>query len=194
MRIMVPYASADGSTAGIAQRIAERLRDHGHEASAQPVGSAPRIEDVDAVVLGSAIHARQWLDDASAFVNAHRQALHHRPFWTFSVGMPDAWPRWFRKMARTEETGIIAELGDLQPCGHQLFSGVVKPSQFPLASRVFLRLAGGRYGDFRDWPAIDRWATAISDRLDALAVRPALSPPDHLSAGSDPTAEREQSI
>ena len=194
MRIGVVYASADGSTAEIAQRIAERLREHGHEASARPVGSAPRIEDVDAVVLGSAVHARQWLDDATAFVNTNRQALHHRPFWTFSVGMPDALPRPFRKMARTEETGIVAQLGDLQPCGHQLFSGVVKPSQFPLASRVFLRLAGGRYGDFRDWPAIDRWATTISDHLDAPAERPAHSTPAHLAAGSESAAEHPQRI
>jgi menaquinone-dependent protoporphyrinogen oxidase len=165
MRIAVVYASADGSTAEIADRIAERLREHGHDASARPVRSVLTVGDVDAVVLGSAVHGRQWLDDATAFVNTNRQALHQRPLWTFSVGMPDALPRPFRKMARTEETGIIDQLGDLQPCGHQLFSGVVKPSQFPLASRVFLRLAGGRYGDFRDWPAIDRWAAAIADHF-----------------------------
>ena len=35
-------------------------------------------------------------------------------------------------------------------------------------------------GDFRDWPAIDRWATAISDHLDAVAERPAHSTPAHL--------------
>ena len=44
-----------------------------------------------------------------------------------------------------------------------------KPSQFPLAGRIFLHLAGGRYGDFRDWPAIDGWAVEIADQLDALA-------------------------
>ncbi|MDA8047797.1 MAG: flavodoxin [Actinomycetota bacterium] len=170
MRVLVAYATADGSTEEIADRIAARLRAHGHHASARPVSSAGGIDGVDVVVLGSAIHGRQWLDPATTFVNANRRALLDRPFWIFSVGMPDALPKAVRRMARTEETAILDQLGDLRPVGHQLFSGVVKPSQFPLASRIFLRLAGGRFGDFRDWPAIDRWADGIAERLDVLAA------------------------
>jgi menaquinone-dependent protoporphyrinogen oxidase len=170
MRILVVYASADGSTAEIARRIALRLRERGHDASDQPVGSAGSLHGVDAVVLGSAVHGRQWLDEAVNFVNTNRQAVHNRPFWTFSVGMPDALPKAVRKIARTEENAIINQLGDLRPRGHRLFSGVVKPSQFPLASRIFLRLARGRYGDFRDWPAIDGWALEIADQLDGAAT------------------------
>ena len=170
MRILVVYASADGSTAEIARRIAQRLRERGHEVSDQPVGSAGSLHDIDAIVLGSAVHDRQWLDEATNFVNTNRQAVSSRPFWTFSVGMPDALPKAVRKIARTEEDAIINQLGDLRPRGHQLFSGVVKPSQFPLASRIFLHLAGGRYGDFRDWPAIDAWALEIADQLDGAAT------------------------
>jgi menaquinone-dependent protoporphyrinogen oxidase len=166
MRILVVYASADGSTADIGRRIAQRLRERGHDVSDQPVGAAGSLQGVDAVVLGSAIHGRQWLGEATSFVNANSQAVHNRPFWTFSVGMPDALPRAFRKIARTEEDAIINQLGDLRPRGHRLFSGVVKPSQFPFASRIFLHLAGGRYGDFRDWPAIDGFACEIADQLE----------------------------
>jgi menaquinone-dependent protoporphyrinogen oxidase len=170
MRILIVYASADGSTAEIARRITQRLRERGHNASDQPVASAGSLQGVDAVVLGSAVHDRQWLDEATNFVNANRQAVRDLPFWTFSVGMPDALPKAARKIARTEENIIINQLGDLRPRGHRLFSGVVKPSQFPLASRIFLRLVGGRYGDFRDWPAIDGWALEIADQLDAAAT------------------------
>ena len=170
MRTLVAYASADGSTAEIARRIAQRLRERGHDASDQPVRSAGSLNGVDAIVLGSAIHGRRWLDDATSFVNTHRQAVHNRPFWTFSVGMPDALPRAVRKIARTEEDAIIDQL-DLRPSGHRLFSGVVKPSQFPRASRIFLRLVGGRYGDFRDWRAIDGWALEIADQLDRATTK-----------------------
>lgn len=170
MRILVVYASADGSTAGIAHRIAHRLRERGHDASDQPVGSAESLHGVDAVVLGSAVHDRRWLDEATNFINTNRQAVRNRLFWTFSVGMPDALPKAVRKIARSEENAIINQLGDLRPRGHRLFSGVVKPSQFPLASRIFLHLVGGRYGDFRDWPAIDGWALEIADQLDGAAT------------------------
>ncbi len=170
MRILVVYASADGSTAEIARRIAQRLRERCHDASDQPVGSAGSLQGVDAVVLGSAVHGRQWLDEATNFVNTNRQALRNLPFWAFSVGMPDALPKAVRKIARSEENAIIDRLGDLRPRGHRLFSGVVKPSQFPLASRIFLRLAGGRYGDFRDWADIDGWALEIAGQLDGAAT------------------------
>ena len=170
MRILVVYASADGSTAEIARRIAQRLRERGYDVSDQPVGSVGSLHGVNAVVLGSAVHGRQWLGEATSFVNTNRQAVHVRPFWTFSVGMPDALPKAVRKIARTEENAIISQLGDLRPRGHRLFSGVVKPSQFPLASRIFLRLVGGRYGDFRDWPAIDGWALEIADQFDGAAA------------------------
>lgn len=187
MRALVVFASADGSTEGIADRIAERLRERGHDASARPVSPTVELESVDAVVLGSAVHARQWLDEATTFVNTHRQALHRLPFWTFSVGMPDALPKAVRKMARTEENAIIDQLGDLQPWSHRLFSGVLKPSQFPVGSRVFLRLAGIRYGDYRDWSAIDGWATEIANQLDRL-VSPATNdrdPPERAALAED---------
>lgn len=166
MHILVVFASADGSTADIARRIAQSLRERGHDVSDQPVGAVANVHGFDAIVLGSAVHDRQWLGDASSFVNANGEALHELPFWTFSVGMPDALPRAFRKIARTEEDGIISQLGDLRPRGHRLFSGVVKPGQFPFASRIYLHLVGGRYGDFRDWAAIDGFAMEIADQMD----------------------------
>jgi menaquinone-dependent protoporphyrinogen oxidase len=146
MRILVAYASADGSTAEVAEHLAARLATRGHDVTTLPVSRVGDLAAFDAVVVGSAIHSRQWLDEASLFVSRHRNALRQRPLYTFSVGMPDALPRFARKLGRTEETAIIANLGGLRPVDHHLFSGVVKPAQFPLASRVFLRLAGGHYG------------------------------------------------
>ena len=49
MRILVVYASADGSTAEIAQRIADRLRERGHEALVRPASSVSNIDGMDAV-------------------------------------------------------------------------------------------------------------------------------------------------
>jgi len=173
MRILVLYASADGSTAGVADRIAKRLGRHGHDAASRPVSPAVGLDGVGAIVLGSAVHARQWLDEATTFVNTHHEALHELPLWTFSVGMPDAVPRAVRWMTRAEETGILDQLVDLRPRGHRLFSGVVAPGQFPLTTRIFLRLFGARYGDFRDWAAIDGWADGIAAELSRLAADPA---------------------
>ena len=178
MRVLVVYASADGSTAEVADRIADCMTRNGIEVSCVPVGDAADLAGFDAVVLGSAIHARQWLEEATSFLYTHREALRRQPLYTFSVGMPDALPRFVRRLARTEESAIVLGLGDVQPADHRLFSGVVKPSQFPLASRVFLRLAGGHYGDFRDWAAIEGWAAEIAGHLRP----PAPSPPTEVTS------------
>lgn len=170
MRVLVVYASADGSTEGVAERIAARLSERGHHVVVAPAGPGHPVESFDAVVVGSAVHARQWLDEATDFIHAHRGLLAARPFWTFSVGMPDSLPSFLRSLARTEEESIIAQLGDLRPRGHRIFSGVVSPGQFPFPSRVFLRLVGVRYGDYRDWDAIDAWAGEIAAGLETIVT------------------------
>lgn len=171
MRVLIAYATADGSTREIADRIAVRLRERDYPTDVSPADGVREIAAYDAVLIGSAVHSRQWLEAAIAFLHAHRGALAERPLWVFSVGMPDSLPRFLRKLARTEETGILSHLDGLEPEGHRLFSGVVRPGQFPFASRVFLRMVGGRYGNFRDWAAIDQWAATIAARLDEFSRR-----------------------
>lgn len=166
MYVLVTYATADGSTAGVAQRIAARLRHRGHDVDTNPVELAGGIDPYDAVVVGSAIHDQAWLPAAATFVQHHAAALAERPVWAFSVGMVDAFPRPLRRGGQAEEAKVLAALGPgFTPQGDHLFSGVVHRRQFPAAGRAAFRLLGVRYGDHRDWAAIDRWADQIADQL-----------------------------
>ena len=79
MRVSVIYASADGSTAKVAQRIADRLRDGGDEAVALPVNSVDKLEGIDAFVPGSAIHGRQWLSSIDRWAVEISRDLHALP-------------------------------------------------------------------------------------------------------------------
>ena len=72
------------------------------------------------------------------------------------------------QVARTEENAIN-QLGDLRPRSSTVLRRC-KAQPVPLASRIFLRLAGGRYGDFRDGPAIEGWALEIAGQLDGAAT------------------------
>ena len=51
------------------------------------------------------------------------------------------------------------------PREHRAFAGVVSRENTPLVSRVLLPLCGGRYGDLRDWPAINGWSIEIARYL-----------------------------
>ena len=53
----------------------------------------------------------------------------------------------------------------LHPREHRNFAGAIARSHWPATGRAFFRAAGGRYGDHRNWPAIDAWADLIASQL-----------------------------
>ena len=166
MHVLVTYVSPHGSTRGIAERIATRLRENALSVTCAPIHGAPALSEYDAVVVGSAIHDQAWLPEASRFLSTHADELVVRPVWLYSVGMPGALPRPFRKVAMREGPKVVAPFEAMvRPRGTRLFSGVVSKQQFPKASRAFFRLFGVREGDFRIWDDIDAWAAEISDHL-----------------------------
>lgn len=162
-RVLVAHASAHGSTAEVADRIAARLDDSGLDVDTRPAGPGIDVEAYDAVVLGSAVHDMAWLPSAIEFLARIPGTM---PVWFFSVGglAPDG-PVTRRlvalELARVEQGFPTALRGH----DHQLFAGVVRMSGRALWGRVFWRLLGGRAGDHRDWPAIDAWARRIGSEV-----------------------------
>ncbi|MBO2447948.1 flavodoxin domain-containing protein [Actinomadura barringtoniae] len=173
MTILVGYASAHGSTRGIAERIAAKLAGSGHDAEVQNLCQIDRLSEYDAYVLGSAVHNRAWLIEATETVMAGREMLRHRPVWLFSVGMPAALRGPWRVFADKEEPMVSARLREaIAPREHRLFSGVFRPEHISFFGRVLFRAMGCRYGDYRDWEAIDAWAEAIARQITAENPRP----------------------
>jgi menaquinone-dependent protoporphyrinogen oxidase len=168
MKILVGYASAHGSTAEVAGRIAAVLERHGLAVNVLPVPQVKGLAGYGGVVLGSAIHNQAWLQEALDFVNHHEAELKARPVWLFSVGMSAGLPRWIRGVARTEQSRRLAgALRDaVRPRGHLLLSGVASPGQFPRRAATLFRAAGGRFGDYRDWAEIEAWAKGIAGDLE----------------------------
>ena len=168
-RVLVAYATAAGSTAGIAERIADTIRRSGAEVVCRPVGPDVDVQDFDAFVVGSAVHNMDWLQPARDFL--HRLAGLDRPVWCFSVG--GIQPR----------SGITRRLTDLEakrvaqgfppsfaPLDHRIFGGIIEMRGTPLWGRLFFRFTGGRPGDHRDWPAIEAWGHDIADRLPTVGT------------------------
>ena len=84
MTVLVTYASKHGSTQGIAERIAEKLRLLGKEVEAQPVEVIEDLGSYEAFVVGSAIYYGSWLREATEWVHRHQSVLAERPVWLFS--------------------------------------------------------------------------------------------------------------
>ena len=86
MKVLVTAASRHGSTAEIATIIAGILQASDIDAEAVPPEAVASVADYDAVILGSAVYAGQWLEPARAFVARHADDLATRPVFLFSSG------------------------------------------------------------------------------------------------------------
>lgn len=176
MRILVAYASRHGATRGIAERIAQTLERGGLEVALRPADEAGTVDDFDAFVIGSAAYNHHWLKEATEFVRRHRSLLASRPVWLFSSGPTgtetvDANGRDLLEASKPEE---FDEFADIQPRDRRVFFGAYDPDVEPIgvAERLgsfFTRIPAIREalpaGDFRDWPAIEAWATGIAQEL-----------------------------
>jgi menaquinone-dependent protoporphyrinogen oxidase len=49
--------------------------------------------------------------------------------------------------------------------GHRLLSSVIAPEHIGGAGALMFRVVGGRFGDYRDWEAVDAWANDIATTL-----------------------------
>ncbi|WP_431783039.1 flavodoxin domain-containing protein [Streptomyces chumphonensis] len=168
MTTLVGFASAHGSTAEIAERIGAGLRARHVEVDVRAVEEVGDPSRYSAFVLGSAVHDMAWLPQATDFVAAHEELLVRSPVWVFSVGMPAALRGPWKVLAPREEQHVVGELlARLRPHGHALFSGVVAEDHLPPAGRAIFRAMGLRFGDYRDWDAVDAFAADVARALSA---------------------------
>lgn len=167
MTVLVAYASALGSTREIAQHMASRMACALGEVECRSVEEVEAVSRYEAVVVGSAIHNQAWLPPVLLFFEHHARELANRPVWAFSVGMADALPKPFRRRGAALQQERLAEVlnKEVPLRGHKILSGVYQAGQMPAPLRMVFRLVGGRFGDLRDWAAVDDWTDQITDQL-----------------------------
>ena len=161
-KVLVGYASAEGSTAEVAQRLGQKMRDEGLQVQVVPVAEQPDPSAFDVVVLGSAIHNGEFLPEFADFVERHRSTLSRRPVWLFSLGMGPALRGPIGAIFRNKVPPAIADVRDrLAAVEYHPFGGRFDRPPDPKI-RAIMWLMGARPGDHRDWADIDTWATTIA--------------------------------
>lgn len=185
MKILVAWASRNGATREIAERIAERLQAAGHTADLRSVTTTPDIAGYDAFVIGSSVYMGAWQKEAMTFVRQRRAILAARPTWLFSSGpLMDPGDRGLREEAERKEIGMLRPAAELEaavhPREHRAFFGVLRPDRLSFAHKVIRATPAGRRimpaGDFRDWTAIEGWADGIARDLASAPAAVGTSP------------------
>ncbi len=164
-RILVAYATAAGSTGGVAELIGRTLADTPSAVDVRPVQAVTQLDEYDAVVLGSAIHGGKWLPEAVEFLQSNRDRLNQVPTAFFLVGLMAA------KNSQGDRdlvANYLAEQRELvQPVAEGRFVGALFTQDFPgftgFGMRFFIAYCGlgFRGGDFRDPAAIRAWAEGV---------------------------------
>ena len=179
MKVLVAYASKYGATEGIAQRIGETLTGHGLEVDVKRCKDLDEASGYDAYVVGSAVYEFNWRRAARKFVEDHADELAAKPTWLFSSGplgtetvdeegkdvLEGAEPKQFEEYEKL-----------IHPRGTQVFRGAYDHDKIRGPDRMIVWMPAIRKimpeGDYREWDAIEEWASGIAKELQESSARP----------------------
>lgn len=167
-KILVTYASRNGSTAGVAEAIGKTLAEKGLQVDVLPMEAVKDLAPYHAVIAGSAIQAAQWLPEAMQFMRSNKAALSRKPFATFLVCMTLAM---HKSEYRQHVATWLQPVRDLvHPVSEGLFAGSLDIHKIPsfgdrVKFRLSVMLGVWSEGDHRDWKAIQAWSESLPPML-----------------------------
>ena len=165
-RVLIAYASRCGSTGGVAETLGRVLCEAGMPVDVRLVGNVSDLSPYRAVILGSAIRMGSWLPEAAEFANKHQDVLGHMPTADFVVCMTmkdDTTEN--RKTVMAYLDPVRKKAPRIIPASTGLFAGATDFKKLSFVYRAVLKAKGTPEGDFRDWPAIRKWAAEIRPAL-----------------------------
>lgn len=168
-KVLVAYGSKYGSTAEIAEKIGETLRQAGLLADVSPVGKVGDLSTYNAFVIGSGVYIGLWRKDAVKFVLSNEKTLAEKPVWIFSSG-----PTGQDDDAFMNDANLPKKLKDvaarIKPRDIVIFKGAVESERMSgfdkwIIKKVEASKEVTTLGDFRQWDVITAWANKIAAAL-----------------------------
>jgi menaquinone-dependent protoporphyrinogen oxidase len=164
-KVLVACASKMGSTAEIAEAVAERLVAAGLDMDRERVEDVRTVEGYRAVVLGSAVYMDRWRQEALTFLRRFDAELAEREVWLFQSGpLDDSAER--REIALPKR--VRAHADRIRIHGYATFGGRIDPEN-PNGFFAKRMIDSGLGKDFRDFGHVSAWADAIATELGACA-------------------------
>ena len=159
--VAVGYASRTGSTKGVAEAIAEELRERGMSVDLLDMAAQPAPKGYEAAVLCSAVQGGAWLPEAQSYIEANAGALGDIPVALVCVHIMNAGDD---DRARERRMAYLDKVRpNVQVAEEAFFLG-----RGPTAEEAgwvmrwaFKAFGGAGEGDLRDWDAIRGWARQL---------------------------------
>jgi len=177
MKLLVVYATIDGMTARIAERIGEAARAAGSSADVLNAAALPNGFDpsrYDGILVGASMHAQGYQRAATRFVRRYGEALRARPSGFFSVCLSilSTNPKERAESRRIAEQ-FPAKVG-WKPDVVEIIAGALMFSHYGFLRRMAMKaIAKKEMGSvdatrdtvFTDWEAVDRFARDFVGRI-----------------------------
>ena len=162
-RILVAYATRNGSTAEIAQAVGRELEKSGAAVTVADMKTVGSLAGYTAVVLGGPLYMGSMEKTVRLFVAKYLAELTEVPVAAFAVGLAPKDPR-------PEAVGFAMEslkkaVSPISPVSMVLFTGKLDPAKLNFLMRKFMAMAKIPSGDFRDWDAIAAWAHELTEKM-----------------------------
>lgn len=167
-KILVTYASRNGATREIAEKISALLRQAGLAADLLPVHEVHSLEPYHAVILGSAIYIGNWRKEAVKFLKAHANALAERAVWLFCSGPTGEGDPEVLVEGKILPDGLKPVVEHIQPRDIAIFHGYIDPEKIGFLERPVIKSMKKPFGDFRDWNQIKLWAAKVAAELQVI--------------------------
>ncbi len=188
-KILIAYATMTGSTAEIAQAVAEEMTKGGVQVEVLPFNQVKSLESYTGVIVGAPM-IMGWHRSALGFLRKHRRALQQVPLAVFATAI---------SLTRTAETNvegipvfvderlpkapanavrltfreryatlpnylqpIIRAAQPAKPASIGVFGGRLEYGRLPWWAVLFaMVIIQAPAGERRNWPAIRAWATNL---------------------------------
>ncbi|QLH75265.1 MAG: flavodoxin domain-containing protein [Methanomassiliicoccales archaeon] len=176
MRVLLAFGTKYGSTEKVAIRMAEVMRSKGSEVVVMDLRQRRKVDlsEYDMVVLGSGIIVGSWTKEAKKFIEDHKKDLVRKKVALFvccgNMLVDPSKESEYRKLYLED---IASKAGIDGPVPMGLFGGEIDFSKYSFLTKAVLSGVGAkkvweekgisldRPYDFRDWPAIERWASSL---------------------------------
>jgi len=165
--VLISFATTEGQTRKIAERITLQVRERGHEVSLYDTASlmdVPEVAAFDAMIVAASVHEEHHQDSAINFTAAHLDELICKPSAFVSVSLSAAMPNG-RAEAQRYVDRFLAATG-WSPAKTLLLGGALRWSECDYFQRQVLKhilLKGDvtpgedvNY-EFTDWMALQRF-------------------------------------
>jgi len=160
-KILIAYGSAAGSTAEVAQAIADEMEKGGAQVDALAVENVKDLSGYDGVVVGTAVRMFRILGKTKRFFRKHRKHLSQLPvaYFIACMTMKEPTPENIEKTKGYAEPMVNVK----EPVSLGLFGGYFDPEK--LTGLFAKTMKDEPMEDARDWDKIRAWARETLPKL-----------------------------